>query len=148
MLDDVERRALLPQPAGEDALELALRIAHVDLDERAGQPLLLPGRGRLAGEQPDDDVADPHRLARAQAEVPLLKVALVEQVEDGHPLGHRRRPGRNLRHRLVDRDDLGLALVAGVPLGRTAGTAGGKRQRDGQREDRPAPHAYSGVQAS
>ncbi len=148
MLDDVERRALLVEPARENALELPLGVADVELDESPGQPLLLPRRGRLAGKQPDDDVPDAHRLARAQGEVALLEVALVEQAKHRDPFAHRRGSGRNLGHGLVDRDDLGLALVAGFPFGRAAGAAGGQRQRDGQREDRPARHVYSGVQAS
>jgi hypothetical protein len=148
MLDDVERRALLPQPARENPLELALRVAHVELDEGAGQPLLLPGRGRFTGEQANHHVADPDRLARAQGEVALLQVALVEQMEDGHALGHRRGPGRNLGHTLVDRDDLGLALIARFALGRAAGAAGGERQRQGRGDEGRPPHLYSGVQAS
>jgi hypothetical protein len=49
MLDDVQRRRLAVQPAREDALELALRISDIDLDEGAGERLNFPGRGRLAG---------------------------------------------------------------------------------------------------
>ena len=67
VLDDVERRRFLVEPARKDPLELALRVAHVELDEGAGQLLHLPGRGRLAGAQPDDHVADAHRLAGPQA---------------------------------------------------------------------------------
>jgi len=60
VLDDIQAGRFLVEPAGEDPLELALRVAHVDLDEGAGQLLDLPRRGRLAGAQPHDDVADPH----------------------------------------------------------------------------------------
>jgi hypothetical protein len=67
MLDDVEARRFLVEPAGKDPAEgLRARIAHVDLDECAGQLLHLPRRGRLAGTQAHDDDAGAHRLAGAQ----------------------------------------------------------------------------------
>ena len=87
VLDGVERRRFLVEPARKDALELPLRIAHVDLDEGAGQLLDLPGRGGLAGAQPNDHVAVAHRLAGPQREFPHLAVALVEEP-------HARRPAR------------------------------------------------------
>jgi hypothetical protein len=59
VLDDVERRRLLVEPAREAAAEVAVSVADEDLDEGAGQLLSLPRRGRLAGAQPDDDVLDP-----------------------------------------------------------------------------------------
>jgi hypothetical protein len=49
MLDRVERRRFLVEPAGKDAAELALRIADVELQEGAGQLLDLPRRRRFAG---------------------------------------------------------------------------------------------------
>jgi hypothetical protein len=129
-------------------VELALRVAHVELDEGAGQPLLLPWRGGLAGEQPDDDVAETHGLARPQGQVARLAVALVEQAEHRDPVCHRGRPRCDLGDGLVDADDLGLVLVRRGPLGRAARAA--RRERgDRQRGDQEpaAGHVQSGVQA-
>ena len=73
VLDDVERRAFLVQPARERPPPVLVDAAHVDLHERAGQLLLLPRRGLLAGAQPHDDVADPRRLAGLQRHVARLR---------------------------------------------------------------------------
>jgi hypothetical protein len=133
-------------------VELALRVADVELDEGAGQPLLLPRRGGFAGQQADDDVADPHRLAGPQRQVARLAVALVHKAENGDPLGHRRRARRDLGHGLVDADDLGLVLVGRRALWRAPGSAGGQRPDRGERQrhaqETAVGHAQSGVQAS
>jgi hypothetical protein len=113
MLDDVERGRFLVEPAREDALEAVLRVAHIELDERAGELLHLPGGGGLARTQADDHVAETEGLPRLERDVPRDPVALVEQAEHRHPLGHRRRSGRDrvdgLRH--VDSHRLRLALT-------------------------------------
>jgi hypothetical protein len=151
MLDDVERRRLLVEPAREDSVEGALRVGDVQLDEGAGQLLDLPGRGRLAGAEANDDVADAQRLARLHRQVALDAVAFVEEADHRDPLRHRRRPRRFAGHRLghVDRLDLGRRLAVALPLGRTLRPAGGERRRqdeDGTGGD--TAHASSGVQAS
>jgi hypothetical protein len=165
MLDDVERRAFLVQPAREDALELVLWIAHVELQERAGQLLLLPGRGRFAGTEPNDHVADAKRFARLHRQVARNAVALVQQADDGDAFGHRRRArcdgDDGLRH--VDGDRFRLPLLTSR-LGRRIVAAGGRqRRRQGKRGARggvtrhgapvsillgSARHDQSGVQAS
>jgi hypothetical protein len=151
VLDDVERRRFLVQPAGEGAVELPARVADVELDERAGQLLRLPRRGGLAGAQADDDVADPDRLARLQGQLLRNTVALVEQAENGDPLRHRRRPRRFGRHGLrnIDGPRLGGRLV--VALGAAAALAATGQGEPGcdEGEERPQrrPHAWSGVQA-
>jgi hypothetical protein len=127
VLDDVERRALPPHPAREDTLELAVAVSHVELDERAGQALLLPGRGRLARAQAHDHVLDPHRLAGPERQLASDAVALVEQADHRDPLGHRSGAGRELAHRLRDVDDLRLglsALILRVALRRPGRAAG------------------------
>ena len=112
----------------------------------------LPGGGGLAGAQPDDRVADPDRLARPQGQIPLLAVALVEEADDGDPLGHRRRARRQLVHRLRDIDrllvlDVGIALPVAVV--RAARRAGGehKHHHDAGAVQDGAHRDQSGVQA-
>ncbi|MDB5693239.1 MAG: hypothetical protein JWO81_2302 [Alphaproteobacteria bacterium] len=154
MLDDVERRRLLVEPARKDPVELALGIGDVELNEGAGQLLDLPWRGRLAGAQPDDDVADAQRLARLEGQVPLNAVALVEQADHRHALVHRRRPRRFGRDGLRDVDGLrlGARLAVALPFRRALGAAGGdrrergERRRDGQ-DGAGAAHLSSGVPA-
>jgi hypothetical protein len=148
VLDDVERRRFLVQPAGEDALVAAFAIANVELHESAGQLLHLPWRGRLAGAQAHDDIAGSRRLAGPQGELAHLAIALVEQPQGGDPLRHRRRAGREARHRLrdIDRLDLGRDGVAAIDFRRAGGTAGGQRGKCEKADLRPG-HAPSGVQA-
>jgi hypothetical protein len=151
VLDRVERRRFPIEPAGKDAAELAIRPAHVQLDEGAGQLLDLPWRGGLAGAQPDDHVADPDRLPRPQRQVALQAVALVEQAEHGDPLRHRCGARRELGHRLrhVDRLILDFGVALPVAIIGAAGRAGGEREHHREtRADHPAKHhAQSGVQA-
>jgi hypothetical protein len=154
VLDDVERRAFLVHPARKDPPELPLGIGNVDLDEGAGQLLILPRRRRLAGAQPDDDVADPHRLAGPHGKVARDAVPLVEELHHRDALGHGRRAGRDFGHRLRDVDDLGFGLgvlfLSLLALGRAGRPAGGENGGQGRRgcDRRPAHHAQSGVQAS
>ena len=154
MLDDVERRRLLVQPAGEDAAIAVLRIARlldVELYERPGEPLRLPGGGRLAGAQPHDRVADPHRLARLQRQILRQAVALVEEAEHRDALAHRRRAGDLGGHRLRYVDSLRAAISARAALAAAALAARGKGEHGREGEDerpRRAPHPCSGVQAS
>jgi hypothetical protein len=151
VLDDVERRRLLVEPAGEDPPELAVRAAHVELDEGTGQLLDFPGGGRLAGAQPHDHVADPDRLARPQRQVALEPVALVQQADHGDALRHRRRArsqlGDGLGH--VDRLVLDLGLALPVRIVRASRRAGGQRERRREAQHKgETPHRdQSGVQA-
>ena len=116
MLDDVERRRFLVEPARKDPAELTVRAAHVQLYEGTGQLLNLPGSRGLAGAQPHDRIPDPDRLTRAQRQVPLLAVALVEEAEHGHALRHRRGARRELVHRLGDVPRLVLELEVLLPV--------------------------------
>jgi hypothetical protein len=149
VLDHVERRGFLVEPAGEGSAVAAFAVAHVELDEGAGQLLHLPGRGRLAGAQAHDHVAGPHRLTGSQAELAHLPVALVEQAQGGDPLRHRRGAGRQPGHGLWDVDGLhfgGEVLTGPIDLRRARGAAGGQRGEGEEADVRPA-HAPSGVQA-
>jgi hypothetical protein len=155
VLDDVERRGFLVEPAGKGAAELALRIAHVELDEGAGEALHLPWRGGLAGAQTDDDVADPHRLSRLQREVARQAIALVEEADHRHALQHRRGArgdgGDGLRD--VDRFGFGggavlrdaVAFGLFLPAG---GERGDAEERGARSRPGPPSHAWSGVHAS
>jgi hypothetical protein len=152
MLDDVERRRFLVQPAGEDALPALLGVAHVELDEGAGQRLDFPRRAGLAGAQPDDDVAHPHRLAGLQAEVARQAVALVEQAQHRDPLRHRRRPGGQGGHRLGNVDRARLARILGVGgFAFPAGLLSAGPDQNGESDEGAGAaraHASSGAQAS
>jgi hypothetical protein len=88
VLDDVERRRFLVQPAGEHALPPLVGALDVDLHERAGQFLFLPGGGGFACPQAHHQVLPPRRLARVQGNVADDAVALVEHAEDGDALRH------------------------------------------------------------
>jgi hypothetical protein len=148
VLDDIEPRRFLVKPAREDTPEaLGAGIADVDLDEGAGQLLDLPGRGRLAGAQPHDDVADPGRLARMKREFAHLAVALVQQPQHGDALGHRRRAGRQLGDGLGHVDRLDLFVILLVLLLGALRRAGGEHGEDGEGRERAAlRHAQSGSQ--
>jgi hypothetical protein len=120
-------------------LELTLRIAHVHLDEGAGELLDLPRRGRLAGAEADDHVAGPHRLARPKREVPRYSVALVEEADHSDPLRHRRRSGSDRGHRLrhIDRLRLRLRLLPlGLGLRRVPAAAAKSEHGSGGHEER------------
>jgi hypothetical protein len=92
VLDNVERRRFLVEPAGENPAPLLVRLLDVDLDERARQLLLFPRRRRLAGAKPHDHVLPANRLAGVQGHCLDNAVALVEESEHGNPLRHRRDP--------------------------------------------------------
>ena len=132
MLDEVERRRFPVDPTGEDSPPLILRAAHVELEKGAGQLLHFPGRGRLAGAQSDDRVADPDRLAGPHRQVARQAIALVEEADDGDALRHRRRPwrlgGDILRD--VDRPRLGRTRLVGR-LVLTLRAAAGQHQQAG-----------------
>jgi hypothetical protein len=147
MLDDVEPRRFLVEPAREDPPEgLRARIADVDLDEGAGQLLHLPGRRRLAGAQPDDNVAGADRLARVQREFAHLAVALVEQPQHRDALRHRRGAGRELGDGLRDVDGLDFFRILLVLLLGALRRAGGEGQSSREGRNRGARrHAQSGT---
>lgn len=93
--------------------------AHVELNEGAGQRILLPGRGLFAGTQAHDRIADAHRLPRLQRQVAADAVTLVEQADDGDPFGHRRAAGRQRRVGGGDRfDPVALGGIGGQVLRR------------------------------
>jgi hypothetical protein len=141
MLDDVQRRTLLIDPAGKDPVPIVIGTLHIDLDEGSGQLFPFPRRRRFAGAQADDDVLQADRLAGFQGEVADDAVALVQEAEHRDPLGHRRDArliGGRARHFDGDGIAFGRRLVAAA--------AAGKHGQPGQGQRGPA-HYWSGVQA-
>ena len=137
MLDDVERRAFLIHPARKHPAPIAVRALDIELDERSGQPLGLPRRGRIAGAQPDQRVLGANRLARLEGEIADDAVALVEQGDHRHPLGHRCDPGGVDRRR----QHFGGDLIVDHRLVRLAVAGADEQAERGQPEDAAAAHA-------
>jgi hypothetical protein len=140
VLDHVERRRFLVQPAGEDAAPVLVSPLHIDLHERAGELFLLPRRGRFARAQSHDQVFPARRLPRVERDILHDAVALVEDAEDGDALRHRRYAAlpRRRRRRLV----CGWGRV--LLLTPAPARAEAKRKQQGG----AALHAYSGIQGS
>jgi len=140
VLDDVERRRFPVQPAGEDPPPTIVRLPDVELDEGAGQRFFIPWRARFAGPEPDDRVLDPHRLARPQGQVADNAVALVEQANDGDPLGHG-------RHAFLAGDDR-AGHIDGDRLAflRFIGAVAAGEQGQCEQGGRSGAHVYSGIQ--
>ena len=90
VLNDVERRRFLVEPAREDPPPARIAPLDVELDEGAGERLGLPRRALFARAQPHHDVADAQRLARLHRQIALEPVALVEQPQHRDALRHRR----------------------------------------------------------
>jgi hypothetical protein len=120
-------------------VQALVALAHVDLNEGAGQFLLFPRRGRLARLEPHNHILPPRRLAGMERDVLDDPVALVEHAEDGNALRHGRDVGlvRAGRGRLF-RGDLVRLLAA----------AAARRNAEDQQQGKGAPHAYSGIHGS
>lgn len=95
MLDHVERRRILEQPAGEDSLPAQRLIGigpllhqHLHESARFGRPF--PRRGAFARSELDDDIVDPFGFARLKQKILRQIVALVEHTDLRHPFRHRR----------------------------------------------------------
>jgi hypothetical protein len=99
VLDRVERRRFLVEPAGENALPLPVGLLHVELDERAGELLVLPRRGRFARAQPHDRIFPAHRLTGMKRDVLDDAVALVEDPQNSDSLRHWRHAPLAVRRR-------------------------------------------------
>jgi len=78
MLDHVERRRFLVEPAGKDPGPLLVGALDIDLDERSGQFLVFPRRGRFAGAQAHHQVFPPRGLAGVKRDALHDPVTLVE----------------------------------------------------------------------
>jgi hypothetical protein len=142
VLDDVERRRFLVEPARKDPAPFLVRLLDVDLDERTGQLFFFPRRRRLARAQPNDHVLPAHRLAGMKRDRLHDAVALVEHAEHCDALRHRRHAAlpvcgrRSLLGRRQRRVSALLALAARS-----------ERKRSWQKCSDGA-HAYSGIHGS
>jgi hypothetical protein len=146
MLDDVERRAFLVQPARENTLPGAAGLLDVELDERPRQALIVPGRGGVARPQPHHRVAKADRFAGLQRDVADDAVALVEQAEHGNPLRHRRHAGDRLDR--ARRIEGGRGRAVGQAIGVTfAAPATGNCGRCQRQRAEAADTNYSGFHA-
>jgi hypothetical protein len=156
MLDDVEAGRVLEQPAGEDPAPFGSRISigplkHEDLREGPGLRRVFPRGRAFASRQPEHDVADAARLAGFHLDLARDVVALVEQAERRHPVGHwGADAARRLhRRRSLTRQVLGHFGALGLGLGRFARTAGEQQRGCRSREDGSSGQLHpSGVQAS
>jgi hypothetical protein len=115
-------------------------FAHEDLDERPGELLLLPRRGRLACAQAHDDVFPLGRLARVKRDILHDSVTLVEDAEDGHALRHRGDAGLAAAR--------GCALLGGDLIALLAAAAARRKSERRDEPDQPRAHAYSGIHGS
>jgi hypothetical protein len=93
VLDNVERRRFLVEPARKGAAPALVRALDIDLDKGAGELLFLPWGGRFARTQAHDQIFPARRLPRVQRDALHDAVALVEYAEDGDALCHRRHSG-------------------------------------------------------
>ena len=148
MLDDVERRTFLIDPARKHSLPTAIGLLDIELEEGAGQPLIFPRRAGFASAQADDRVAHADCLPRPQREVADDAVALVHQCDHRDPLGHRRyAPCRLDRLRHVDRHRGAVVALVGrrsLPIAAAEHQQRAKRDCD---RDQPGAHPQSGVHA-
>jgi hypothetical protein len=141
MLDGVERRRFLVDPSGEDPAPLLVAALHVDLDESARELFLLPRSGCLASLQPDEQVLPASRLAGPERNVADQAIALVEEADDGDPVGHRSDSGLGIGRSRSRRRLVRAGVVTLVPLS-ASGEEGGKPDR----QRRSAHRFYSGIQ--
>jgi hypothetical protein len=95
VLDNVERRRILVQPAGKHLVPCQCLIGgspflDKQLHECAhfGRPF--PWQAALTSRQLDDDVADPARFAGLHHQILFKVVALVQQADGGHAVLDRR----------------------------------------------------------
>nr|ART40346.1 K300 [uncultured bacterium] len=150
MLNDIAFGPFLEQPAGKDAPPFPVAgAAHVQLDEGAGFGRVFPWRGRLAGLQSDDGVADAERLAGLHRQVAGQAVALVEQADHGHPLRHRRAGQAGLAAGLEARS-FHPHRSGRIAAGKLVAAATGRKQQQKRQDDsrRRAIHDASGLHAS
>ena len=145
MLDDVERRAFLVQPARKDPFPAHPRLFDVELDERPGEAVIFPRRGRIAGAQADHGVAEADRLSGLERDVADDAVALVEQPKHRDALAHRSH-ARHRCHGLGHVDGDGIGTIDRL-LGVTRELIAARDERRQRQQDEAARQDYSGFHA-
>jgi hypothetical protein len=142
MLDDVERRRFLVEPARKDSAPLLVRALDIDLHKRARQFLYFPRRGRFAGAQAHDQVLPASRLAGMQRDILHNAVALVENAENRNALRHGRHSAlaRCRCRNIVSCANRGILLFAT--------TAARNERKCDQYGCGRLSHAYSGIHGS
>jgi len=142
MLDDIQRRRFLVDPARENAVPALVELEDVQLQESAGQLFIFPWRSGFAGAEPNDRVLHPHRHAGFHPDVADDAVALVEKRNHRDPLAHRRNVRVLARSCSCFRklDSATLVLVLAL-------APSGEQQRQQRARNDGSSHAQSGVQA-
>ena len=123
VLDDVERRRFLVEPAREDAAPASCRAAgrRAGRTRRSASPLPTARSSRRRAA--DDDVLPPRRLAGVKRDILDDAVALVEDAEHRDPLRHRRHAalaGCGRRRPAVAAGSGGVLLLAPLAARRRA----------------------------
>jgi hypothetical protein len=149
VLDHVQRRCLLEQPARKHPSPFLVAAKDNHLDECAGQLVLFPGLGLVAGAQFDDDIVDADALPRFEVKIARQAIAFVQYAQCCNALRHRRCRFdlHNPLWRCFFGNDRLHARVGDRILDCRC------RRRNGEQTqtaaDKPAPvHAPSGVHAS
>jgi hypothetical protein len=154
VLNDVAFRPVPEEPAGEDAIPFVVpRLAHVELHEGAGLGRVFPRCGLLARAHAHHGGAPAERLARLHLKIAGEAVALVEDADHGHTLGHGRAGQGVCRSRYAAHWP-GLGIGRGFILALLLATARGEQPGHGEagqppaRRDAPAGNHASGAQDS
>jgi hypothetical protein len=143
VLDHIECRRILEQPAGKDLVpgELflgGLAILHEDLDEGTLFLRPFPGQGLLTRRHLDREVADAPGLARFHLQILRQVVALVENAESNDTVLVRRAKALALlglrRSRLHLGNCLGNAGFLRLGLGFTPAASRKSEKAGGQRK--------------
>jgi hypothetical protein len=141
VLDYVQRRRFLVQPARKDAAPALVGTFDVDLNEGPGELLLFPRSRGFARPQPHDDIFPARRLTGMQRNILHDAVALVEDRHDRDPLRHWCHSGLvgRWRSRVVRRTGGVTRLLSSTACGQ------GQREQQGRES---GFHAYSGIHGS
>jgi len=149
MLDDVQRRRLLEQPAGEHLAPVWSRgVLDHDLHECARQLVGFPIGRRLAGFKLDDEITDADALTWLQLQVTRQAVALVEDTQRGNPLRHGRVTFLGLNERFDLRAGFRRGLCWRSEIANDRRGHGNSHSREQHANDGRPLHPASGVHAS
>jgi hypothetical protein len=151
MLNDIERRRFLIQPARKHLAPFVVGPTHDQLDKAARQLLAFPRLGLVTGFKADNRVADPHRLPWFHLKVARQTIAFIEKSDRRNALGHRRpRPRcRVARRRWLIRLGRNRFLTRCRQRTLNCGCCGRQAEEGNRATDQPATrHDASGLHAS